>query len=1277
MRTEDIGGGGLRPHLLFLDFETRSTVDIAKCGSFKYIADPSFDVLLLAYAWGDEPVKLVDFAQGETWPEDFLQGLRDPDVTCIAHNCAFERAVIGKLLEYTPPEHWFDTMHLTAHCGLPLGLDGACKALGLPEDQAKMKEGKALIRYFCTPPKATKTNGGRPWNLPEHAPEKWDTFRRYCKQDVESMRTIFNLLKRWLPDETERRIWALDAKVNEKGMNTDQQFVRHAMEMDGKYKAELTEKAIAVSGIENPNSVQQVKDWLKDQEDIEVPSLNKKEVADVIANLKTDRAKQLMEIRSELSKTSTKKYDAFIRCAGEDDHVRGCFQFFGAHSGRWCLTGDHEVLTPDGWIRLDEWSGGRIAVWNASSRIISFQESEALSFPYEGEMIQIDSVRCQQVSTPDHKMLVRRRNGSWEPKTMKELYGHRFSIPFTGQRNRERVLSDHNALRILIMVQADGHYTNDGDLKLKFKRLRKVERCKRLLRLGGIPYQYVVRPDGSHAFVVKRRDMPLYLRAFRDKTFGWWMLDEDPSVIIQEIELWDGTRCGPNSIQYTTCVKQNADILQAVCQLAGLSSTLLVKKRGEAHPNWSDAYVLNIWLTPGDHSDIRSDQQSISQLSGTVYCASTPTGYFLVRRNGVVWVTGNSGRLVQLQNLKQNHLPDLDDARELVKTGDFECFEMLYPNVTGTLSELIRTSLIAEPGEQFVVSDFSAIEARVSAWFAHEEWVLDVFRNGGDIYCDTDSQMFKVPVVKNGENGHLRQKGKVAILACIAEGELVLTDTGLVPIENVTTAMKVWDGENWVTHEGLIYKGEREVITYDGLTATPDHLVWVEGEQRPIQLGVAASCGARLVQTGDGRNPIRLGRGYQPGETVEQDLEPLLCPDEVRGMRVRSMAEPDEPAARFVEGMPEMLTAEGATEVVRQETNCRKTEMREPERRQLRPVRGEGNQIRFSECESCRDVPDRKLWNPRQGTGDGPHRYEWELRPGKYPIRNDEGERSEQAMHRSDRMGPTVLALCVHNSDPKTVLRDDEGRDHPGRRDCGVREAKELERDQGKVRVYDLRNAGPNHRFTVSGRLVHNCGYGGGVNALKAFGADKMGMTNEEMAHTVDLWRKANPRICAMWKSLETAMKKCIVHKATTVDKIGGVRFRWEKGIVWMRLPSGREMAYYGAEYGESRFKNGMTLSYLGINSKKNFTRIETWGGRIFENLVQATARDCLRDTMLRLDADGWDIRGHIHDEVICSEPINGRGVEEMCEVFARPIDWAPGLPLTGAGYTTPYYRKD
>ena len=204
-------------------------------------------------------------------------------------------------------------------------------------------------------------------------------------------------------------------------------------------------------------------------------------------------------------------------------------------------------------------------------------------------------------------------------------------------------------------------------------------------------------------------------------------------------------------------------------------------------------------------------------------------------------------------------------------------------------------------------------------------------------------------------------------------------------------------------------------------------------------------------------------------------------------------------------------------------------------------------------------------------------------------------------------------------------------------------------------------------------------GYGGGVNALKAFGADKMGMSNEEMAQTVDQWRTASPNICAIWSSLDYAMKRCIVHRATTVDKVGGVRFRWDNGIVWMRLPSGREMAYYHPEYGESRYTKGkMTISYMGVGQKtRKWERIETWGGRIFENLVQATARDCLRDTMLRLDDAGWDIRGHVHDEIICSEPIGGKTVDDMCAIFAEPITWAPGLPLTGAGYECEFYKKD
>ena len=211
-----------------------------------------------------------------------------------------------------------------------------------------------------------------------------------------------------------------------------------------------------------------------------------------------------------------------------------------------------------------------------------------------------------------------------------------------------------------------------------------------------------------------------------------------------------------------------------------------------------------------------------------------------------------ASRNIQLQNLPQNHIPDLSEARELVKCGSFEDVQMLYDDVPDTLSQLIRTAFIPRQGMKFIVADFSAIEARVIAWLAGEEWRMKAFANGEDIYCASASKMFGVPVVKHGENGHLRQKGKVAELACIAEGQLVLTNHGLIPIEKISVWDKVWDGIKWVSHEGVICRGERRVITYDGLTATPDHLVWIDGRITPVPFGIAAVSGSQLVKTGDG-----------------------------------------------------------------------------------------------------------------------------------------------------------------------------------------------------------------------------------------------------------------------------------------------------------------------------------------------------------------------------------------------------------------------------------------
>lgn len=650
---------------LFLDFETKSAIDIKKCGAFRYIEDESFDVLLLAYAFDDKPVRVVDFASGETWSEEFLQALRDPAVTKVAHNAIFERTVIGKLLGYTPSEEWLDTMHLAAQCGLPLSLDAIGKALGLPEDQAKMREGKALIRYFCQPCKPTKTNGGRTWNLSKHDPEKWYTFNVYCKRDVEVERTIFHTLEHWMPSSEERRFWCLDARVNERGVRIDRKMAQFAVAMDQRSKEELTAKAVALTGLENPKSVSQVKTWLADQEGKEFPSLNKKVVADVVASLTSDASREFMALRSELSKSSTAKYEAMLRSACADDHVRGTFQFYGA--------------------------------------------------------------------------------------------------------NR--------------------------------------------------------------------------------------------------------------------------------------------------------------------------------------------TGRF-------------AGRLVQYQNLPQNHMEDLDEARQLVRGGHYTALKALYDGVSQPLSELIRTALIPEPGHQFLVADFSAIEARVIAWLAGERWRLDAFREGADIYCASASQAFHVPVVKHGINGHLRQKGKIMELAC---------------------------------------------------------------------------------------------------------------------------------------------------------------------------------------------------------------------------------------------------------------------------------------------------------------------GYGGGIGAMKAFGADKLGMTEAEMQETVDLWRESSPRICEFWRSLEKAAIRSVARHAHTVSEIGGIAFDLEQGVLWMTLPSGRRIAYWGAKYEESHRNAGRkVLSYMGQNQQtKKWERIETWGGKLVENCVQATARDCLREAMFALDAAGFDIRAHVHDEVIVTEPLGGRSVEEMAALMGGPIPWAPGLPLRADGYACPYYQKD
>lgn len=914
---------------LFVDIETFSSVDITKAGAFKYMEADDFEILLIAYAWNHEPVRVIEMLrtdycgnpvdydeEQDAELQDVIAGLLDPDTIKVAHNSAFERAAFARYLgKYLPPEEFEDTMILASYNGLPMSLDAAGAALQL-RDQ-KIKEGTLLINYFCKPCKPTISNGGRTRNYPKHARDKWERFAEYCRRDVEVCQAIYYRLNSYPVTALERQVWALDARINERGVLVDLDLARSAIAVDSAFKAEHMQEMAKLTGLENPNSVSQLRGWLESV-GIYSESLGKGIVADLRKQATDPTTRRVLELRQLLGKTSTKKYEAMVNAAGDDSRVRGITQYYGAgRTGRW------------------------------------------------------------------------------------------------------------------------------------------------------------------------------------------------------------------------------------------------------------------------------------------------------------------AGRLVQLQNLPQNHLDEIGTVREIVRARDLETLELVYDSVPDVLSQLIRTAFIAKPGHTFLVSDYAAIEARVIAYLAGEKWRMEVFAQGGDIYCSSASQMFKVPVVKHGINGHLRQKGKVAELACIAEGQQVLTDKGLVPIEKVTKTHRVWDGLEWVTHDGIIYKGEKEVLSYGGLEATADHIVWAEidGKPRKVQFGDAAACGAHLIQTGTGRQPIWLGGDYLPGETVEQVMEPLLRADTVQRLRGGTVAATGQPTHRQIKGLSELLSEEDRPALAGQTLHGGEAKVHEPEGRELQELRREGHRVPLPLCDGRLPLHDRDERPARAGDGDRPEGHERPLRAGEPPLGNTSGKLPK----------PTP--------------------------------------------VYDIVNAGPRHRFTVSGVLAHNCGYGGGVAALKAFGADKMGLTEEEMQDIVTQWRAASPTIPKLWGDVERAAKRALENPGRTYSIPCGIKYRRDADALRCLLPSGRVLTYWGARIEDH--KGRPSVVFMGQNqTTRKWEKTETWGGKLVENIVQAVARDCLAVAMVRLEAAGYNIVFHVHDEVVIEAPEGSRW-QDAAAIMGEPIDWAPGLLLRGDGYETKFYMKD
>lgn len=451
---------------LHIDIETYSSIDIMTAGAYKYCESIDFEILMIAYAFGDEPIRMIDLAQGDKMPSEFIEALLDPTVEKHAHNANFERNSFRAIGYDIPVEQWHCSAVKAAYCGLPLSLAMVSEALKL-EEKGKLATGKALIQYFSIPVKPTKTNGMRERNFPEHDLEKWEEFKLYCINDVEAEREIGKRLKQYEIPNFERINYILDQQINDRGILVDMVMASNANKLDEIHSAVMAEELTKITGLENPNSPAQLKQWLSLAMGKEITTLAKEAVDTLVEEAESEAVKQVLSLRKKSSKSSTKKYVAMLNCAGDDNRVRGLFQFYGAN-----------------------------------------------------------------------------RTGRW------------------------------------------------------------------------------------------------------------------------------------------------------------------------------------------------------------------------------------AGRLVQLQNLPQNHLKDLEQARALIVKGDYEDAALCYDDISNVLSQLIRTTFIAKENHTFAVADFSAIEARVIAWLANEKWRLEVFASHGKIYEASASMMFGVPIEQITKGSELRDKGKIAELALGYQGAL-------------------------------------------------------------------------------------------------------------------------------------------------------------------------------------------------------------------------------------------------------------------------------------------------------------------------------------------------------------------------------------------------------------------------------------------------------------------------------------------------------------------------
>lgn len=643
----------------------------------------------------------------------------------------------------------------------------------------------------------------------------------------------------------------------------------------------------------------------------------------------------------------------------------------------------------------------------------------------------------------------------------------------------------------------------------------------------------------------------------------------------------------------------------------------------------------------------------------------------------------DSGRIFQPLNLPRppKHLKkEIDLGIEFVKSG---IADLVYENPMELTSAALRGALIAPPGAKLCIADLNAIEGRVAAWLAGEEWKVQAYRDydagtGPDLYVLAYSTAFHVaPTLILDDvaaGGNSRQVGKVMELACIAEGQLVTTDQGMIPIENVGRHMRVWDGVAFVKHGGVVCRGIRDTLNYEGLTATADHQVWVEGSSTPIAFSAAIERGFHLQQSRPSRKAIWKGCSAYRRAAVQHAVANVLRVLPVRNLFYGEVGLFEQLITRCKQRLSTLLSTETVAYTFEQAFDCGEATLHKPPRQRLEELRWPGHPVFIPFDNGCGSLGNAASWIVPTWPRIGSDRQQRKLRTRQPAMVNSFGTDVKFSTRAVDaRLESHRMALFVRPDDSLHSAGVDARTDIGQSAASGKGEAKELACNRRKVRVFDILNAGPRNRFTVSGVLVHNCGFGGAVGAFSTMmSMYGVSLSEAEIIEVVRAWRRANSKIVAFWYELEDAIKRVITSRNDSA-MCNSIEVRRDGAWLRLVLPSGRSLCYAQPQIVDRQ------ISYLGMNNyTRKWERITTYGGKCFENVVQATARDLMvHNVKLCADACYTPVLT-VYDEIVAEVPdfpaYNSAKLEQL---LATVPEWAPGLPLAASGFETYRYRKD